>query len=415
MKVASWIPAVLASTVLLALLGLLVVAGRGGSRATSDLGPGGTAAAAGVLERLGYEVSTLRLGLHVLPRSPLGLLVQVAPPGLVAWPPLTDADAARVLDWVEDGGIAIHATDRQDALLDALGVELSADARPPTTAGRPPSPALPVRPGVWTRGGPLTLGGRGGLVSGVSDPLFAVGEVPVVSRHQVGTGTVLLIADPSIVTNRGLPRAGNLDLLVTAAERSGGVVLFDDLHAGGGDGHGVLAYARRAGAGQTVLLGLLALALLLWRLSARTSAVQPASDEPAIGGAADYVRSLAGLYERARLARHALAVSSRQFRRRVEARAGMSWDHESLEAWMTRELGAAAVGEFRAIGEAFTACFRANEPDPVAVLAAARRAARFEREWLSRGTTARPGPGPHPLERPADGSSRVSADPRSAR
>ena len=234
------------------LLLLLASGGRATNRSTRDRGPEGTAALAGVFERLGFPVDSLRLGLHVLPRMPSSLLILASPPGLVAWPPLTEPDAERVLDWAWRGGVVVHLTDRQDALVSALGLILDSAALPRLPAGAATRRAMPTRPAVWTRGGPLAVGGRAGLVDGVSEPLFVVGDTVVASLHRRGRGAVLVVSDPTIASNASLSGAGNLDLLVHLAEHAvppGEPVLFDDLHAGGGDGHGVIAYARRAGEG----------------------------------------------------------------------------------------------------------------------------------------------------------------------
>jgi hypothetical protein len=374
----------------LALAGGLLVAvlggGGGGSRSSTDRGPDGTAALAGVLGRLGHEVHGLRLGLHVLPRTPLGFLVLASPPGLVAQPALTPTDADRLLAWVESGGVVVHLTDRQDPVLDALGLEIEASALPRPARGSPPLVAEPTRPCPWTLGGPLAVRTRAGLVGSDREPLFVVGDVTVASLHRRGRGELLVVTDPGLGSNEALGASGNLALFVHAAGALGAKapVVFDDLHAGGGDAHGGIAYAREAGGGGAVAFGALGLLLLLWRLSARETSVQPGRAAVATGGTSEYVRGLAGLYERARLGRHALAVTSRQFRRRIEARAGMPWEREALSAWLVGELGVEAASEFRAVREAFGRLFVLDAPPVEEVRAAAVLAARFERRWLAR-------------------------------
>ena len=365
------------------LLSILALAGRDGSRATTDVGPDGTAALAGVMTRLGYDVESLRLGLHVLPRVEPGLLVMTSPPGLVTWPPLTDSDADHVLAWVSRGGVVLHLADRQTSLLDALEVELDAEVLSRTTSSSGTRAAFATRPSGWTSGGALAVRGRAGLVGGVQQPLFVVEGVVVASLQRHGDGAVLLVSDPSLASNAFIEGAGNLNLVVHAAQISGyGRVLFDDLHAGGGDGHGVVAYASRSGGGGAVLFGLLGLLLLLWRMSGRDSAVHPQESTEPAGGVAEYVRGLAGLYERAHLAKHALAVTSRQFRRAVEERAGLSWERDAMDEWLAVELGEEAAAEFRRVRSAFAALFHHQDPDTDAVLHAAQLAARFESRWL---------------------------------
>lgn len=366
------------------LVGVLAFSARGASRSTEDRGPDGVAALAGVLERIGYRVQGLRLGLHVLPRAEADALVLLSPPGLVAWPPLVDADAGYVLDFAAAGHLVVHATDRQDRLLDRLEVSYDPHARPRSeVADR--TVASPTRPGLWTRSGPITVAGRGGLVGEGLQPLYTAAGAVVGGVVRVGRGEVLVLADPTLPANGALGDPGNLDLLVHAlGERvpPGGVVAFDDLHAGGGDDHGVIAYARRAGAGGALLAASLLVLLILWRLTARDVAPSVAAPEPPTGGAAAYVRGLADLYERADLAPHALAVSSRSFRRAVEERAGVAWEREALGRWLRDELGDDASADFQAVRSAFARLFEQEAPAVDEVLAAAQLAARFESRWL---------------------------------
>ena len=144
----------------------------------------------------------------------------------------------------------------------------------------------------------------------------------------------------------------------------------------------MVAYARRAGAGPALIVVALLLALGLWRGGAREAPAVRARPAPPVLGGAEHVRALAGLYARAGLRRHALEVTSRDFRRRVEARAGVAWELDRLDRWLKDELGPQAAVEFARVRAGFVRLFAAPEPDPAAVLAVARLAARFERRWL---------------------------------
>jgi len=382
---------VIAAVLLVGLVLLLATAGRGSSRASTDRGPEGSAALAGVLHRLGYEVGSLRLGLHVLGRTPAGLLVLASPPGLVAWPPLTISDASHLIAWARAGGVIVALTDRQDPLLDALGVTVDVTARRRPSPGRPAT-AQPTRPTQWTRGPPLSLEGRAGFTGGVALPLYVADNAVVASLHPQGEGAIVIVADPALASNASLGRQGNLEFFARAAgfAMDGGAVWFDDLHAGGGDGHGVVAYARRAGAGGTLFLALLGLGLLLWRLSARQvpTRVLPSPDRAL--GTSEYVRGLGGLYARAGLSKHALAVTSRQFRAAIERRSGIAWERDALGRWLDEELGGEAPAEFHAVRAAFATLFAQPEPEPEHVLRAARLAADFEHRWLHRTASTLP-------------------------
>ena len=378
--------AVVATLVLVLLVGGVLAAGTGSSRATADRGPDGLAALAGVLQRMGHRLEPLRLGLHVLSRKDPGLLFIVSPPGLLAWPALTEADGTRLVEWVARGGTVILAQDRPSPLLLEVGVDIDPLGLPRSVEGT--RPAVAARPGSWTLHSPLSIEGRATLdVDPGFSPLYAVHGEVVAAERALGAGRIVVLADPSVLGNSALGRGGNLEFVAAVAHAAlgaSGVVYFDDLHAGGGDAHGVVAYARRAGGGPALLL-LAALVLLgLWRLGAReASAVRPRPNPPMLGGA-EHVRALAGLYERADLGRHALDVTSRRFRRAVESRAGIPWELDRLDRWLDEELGPAAARDFARVRAAFGHLFSVEEPETEAVLATARLAARFEARWLAR-------------------------------
>lgn len=365
--------------------------GVGDSRASGDRGPEGSAALAGVLGRLGYQVEPLRLGLHVLSRRAPGLLFVISPPGLLAWPALTDADGTRVLAWVRGGGTAVLVQDRPGPLLDALDVVVDPVALPRQSDAAGGRAALPVRPSVWTAGGPLVLRGRGLPAFDDSfSPLFSVRGAAVVAVQARGAGQIVVVSDPYTISNSGLGRGGNLSFYVAIARSvldDGGTVYFDDLHAGGGDDHGVVAYVRRAGGGPALLVVGLLILLLIWRIGAREATPSAAPPPPQILGGAEHIRALAGLYERADLAQHALDVTSRQFRRAVEERAGVPWELDLLDRWLRTELGEGAALDFIRVRNGFGRLFGAAAPDTGAVLAVARLAARFEERWLGERRT----------------------------
>ncbi len=394
---------------------LLVAASSPGvwdSRASRDRGPEGAAALAGVLSRMGYEVESLSLGLHVLSRRDPGLLFVVSPPGLLAWPALTEGDAARLLTWVQDGGTAVLVQDRPGPLLDALDVDMDPTGLSRSLEDASGRPAIPVRPSPWTSGGALALKGRAAPSFDASfSPLFSVRGTVVAAVRSMGDGQVVVVSDPYTLGNSGLGRGGNLAFYVAVARsvlETGGPVYFDDLHAGGGDDHGVIAYARRAGGGPALFVVGLMLVLLIWRIGAReATAARPPPPPPPPRGAppkaprggggggarggrpprAGHIRALAGLYERAELGRHALDVTSRQFRRAVEERAGIPWELDRLDHWLRTELGEGAATDFARVRSGFGRLFAAADPSTDAVLAVARLAPPYQRRWLSHPPT----------------------------
>lgn len=373
-----------------AVFGLLLGSGAGDDRSTEDRGPEGTAALAAVLAELGHPVRPLRVGLNALLRQPEGSVIfLVAAPGLLPPAVPTAGELNRLEAFVNAGSTAVVLTDFPDGFLEQFGVGFQWDEieRKDRDEGGPrwrESP--PVLPGPLTLGGALGIEGRGSLDAGIADEiLYALDGHIVALRRAVGQGHLFALSDPTVATNRGLRRAGNLAFvveLVRQHRRGDGVVLFDDLHAGGGDEFGVVAYARRSGFLPTIGLVLLLLGLYLWRAGARFGAILPAPDRRDLRASSELVRAVARLYERAGLRAHVVALLSRRFRRKIERRSGLPWKRELVDAWVHRELGEPAFKALQVCRAGFGQLLSEPDPDPDAVLALARRVHRFETEFL---------------------------------
>ncbi len=373
-----------------AVIALLGGSGVGGDRSTDDRGPEGTAALAAVLAELGHPVRPLRVGLNALLRQPEGSVIfLVSAPGLLPPAVPTEGELDRLQAFVEAGSTAVVLTDFPDGFLDQFGIEFEWDAteRKDREEGGPRwRESLPVLPGPLTLGGPLAFEGRGALESAVADDiLYSLDGKAVVLRREQGKGRLFVLSDPTPATNRGLRRAGNLAFfvsLVNQNRRGDGVVLFDDLHAGGGDEFGVVAYARKSGFLPTIGLVLLLLGLYLWRAGARFGAILPAADERDLRASSELVKAVARLYERAGLRAHVVALLSKRLRRKVERRSGLPWKREITDAWVQRELGDRAFTLFQHCRAGFGQLPSHPDPAPDAVLALARRVHRFETEFL---------------------------------
>jgi len=143
--------------------------------------------------------------------------------------PYTSTEAERTLDWVRSGGVLVYASEQGDPALDnAFGVR-RLDA--PTLTGL--QTGLPVLGGVNEVSG-------GGLVTPL-DP--SVKQVPIVRTsdgevsayvQQMGSGTVVVMADPLPLCNGYLDERDNgrllADLLAMAGPDSR--VGFDEYHHG---------------------------------------------------------------------------------------------------------------------------------------------------------------------------------------
>ncbi len=361
----------------------------GSDRSTLDRGPEGTAALAGVLGRLGVEVESLRVGLVPLVRQPPGsVLFMPSEPGL--WPSsfLCEGAVELVERFLMAGSTVIAITHYSNAVLENWNIDYDWEALAKFDRGGPRwREGVPVLPSVATFGPPLAVTGRGGVESAHGHVLYSVGEVPVVIELPVGKGSLIVASDPSLVTNRGIGRDGNLEFwvrLVQSRLGEDGIVLFDDLHAGAMDDHGVVSYARGAGLLPAMLLALFGGVLYLWRAGTRFGAILPAREARNPRASAELVRAMSGLYQRAGLYAHALAVLSKNFRRRIERRSGLPWDRKYLDPWVQQELGPEAARTFGRIRRGFAALLPDPDPDKESALELARLVHSFEQEYLSK-------------------------------
>src|SRR5438128_1957574 len=90
----------------------------------------------------------------------------------------------------------------------------------------------------------LLVEGRDAVRSHAGLPLWWVGDEPGALLLKQGQGRVLVVADPSLLTLRGLRRADNARFLVNTAalHAQDGRVYFDEYHHGLRSGGGLLGY-----------------------------------------------------------------------------------------------------------------------------------------------------------------------------
>ena len=121
-----------------------------------------------------------------------------------------------------------------------------------------------------------------------------------VYRLTHGKGRVIVVADPTLLTARGLGRADNVMFLANVArlDSRGGVVYFDEYHHGFRSTGGFWGYIGHYGQQLALLpLGLLLLAAA-WHALARLGPAKP-TPPPASADAVDYASALARLYQKA--------------------------------------------------------------------------------------------------------------------
>jgi hypothetical protein len=152
-------------------------------------------------------------------------------------------------------------------------------------------------------------------------PLYGVAETPVAVVYQLGRGQILWLAASTPLTNAGIQRSGNLELLLNFAGSPRRTrILWDEYFHG--QGRSLAAYFARTplpwGLAQ---LGLL-LALALLAFTRRSGPVHPLARESRLSSL-EFIDTLGGLYQRAHAARGAVEVAYQRFRFLLAKRLGM--------------------------------------------------------------------------------------------
>jgi hypothetical protein len=346
----------------------------------------GLAEAADVLRKLGYQpVAVTRPIQHTHDR---GLLVLVQPEGQALLPgeepDLGEADVHALLGWVEEGNTLLFCCDQ----LTNLHRQLRLGATTDTTNGSEDLVAVDLgEAGPYTAGiDRLVVEGHHTVEGDVGLPLWWVGHDPGAILVRRDKGRVLVVADPSLLTLRGLQREDNVLFLanVAALHARDGRVYFDEYHHGLRTGGGFWGYLRYHNLQWTLLPICLVAAVAVWRASVRLGPAVPTPRE-AHADAVDYASAVARIYHHAgarrllarALARGFLTPLTRHLRLRRAALPA-----EILAAWQQRYPGESTQrlqGLLRGLAE-----LRKGETSDRQMLAWARAFDQFEREVTSR-------------------------------
>lgn len=259
----------------------------------------GLGEAARLLRQLGWEpVALTRPIAQVRPR---GLLIVAEPTEttpLGRQPGLDETNARALLRWVAAGNTLLYAARHSSALHQELDVAVQTDeeATPEDVVVSPVADA-----GAYTEEvRRVATEGKNLLVTRRGLPLWGQGERPVALVLRHGSGRVILLADASPLTPRGLRREDNAVFLYNVARRHavGGRVYFDEHHHGLTSGGGVFGYLAYHNA-SWVLVPLLVVALAaVWRLGVRLGPAVPTPPDLR-ADAVDYASAVARIYEKA--------------------------------------------------------------------------------------------------------------------
>jgi hypothetical protein len=298
-----WLLAVLPLGLLIAVASMLlrerVLAGRGMPAFSiwSDEA-NGYAEAAHLLGQVGWK--PLPLTRAVNPVRDRGLLVIAEPTnddGSEEAGGISEADARGIIRWVEAGNSLLLAGRQETALHEALQVSLTSDGR--EDGGK----LLAVEPGdagaytanidrLIVRDG-ATIAADGSL------PLWSLRNQSGAVYLRRGNGRVIVVADPTMFTRRGLLSGDNAIFLVNVADRSGrgGVVYFDEYHHDFRSAGGVWGYLGYYGQQLLFVPLFLVLGAAVWASAVRLGPAVP-TPTAASADAVDYASALALLYRR---------------------------------------------------------------------------------------------------------------------
>ena len=194
---------------------------------------------------------------------------------------------------------------------------------------------LPVLPTVRELH-PNSVNGLGGRVLERATVAFSRGGVPIAMRSVIGRGELWVLSTPEVLDNAHLAAADHLPLLTGLAGR-GRPVFFDESVHGVQDAVGPAELVRRWGLGPSVVLAVVALALLVWRR--RATLGHPAPWEDRRTESVDLLDSLSLLYLRALRPAQALALYRQrlrhelQWRERLRPEALETRTHAVLPGW----------------------------------------------------------------------------------
>ncbi len=275
----------------------------------------GAKAAFLLLQESGYQVERWIQSPANLPQQPAGTLLIVAEPQLS--PEKKESEALK--KYLQEGG-RILAIGARATLLLPEGDAARLDE--PEFEWKPVSPTLPSR---ITRGGPITMPMRYKWKPDLPEHLvhYAVDDGAVVVSYRHGAGEVIWWADDLPITNAGINRKGNLDLLLNCIGDGTTRILWDEYFHQPRQS----LWSRVSDTPLSWMLlqaGLVALALV-FTYSRRSGPLHPLIEESRLSPL-EFVETLGALYKRGGAAGFAVEVAYGRFRQLLARRLGVRRD-----------------------------------------------------------------------------------------
>jgi hypothetical protein len=247
-----------------------------------------------LLDRLG--MTPIALTRPVQQTTTRGVLIVAGMPAHA----YAESEARGLLRWVEQGNTLLLCGADTTAIHHALNLRLQQE---PIEEEAVPVDLEPL--GAYTEGirrlsveQRTSVQGRPGL------PLWTIDNQPGARVLVRGKGRVLVLADPSLLTRRGLLRDDNALFMVQvlSLHAQKGEVYFDEYHHGFQSAGGFWGYLAHHGQQSVGLPLLLAAGAGVWLWAVRLGPAVP-TPPPAGADAVDYASALARLYQQTRARR----------------------------------------------------------------------------------------------------------------
>lgn len=306
--------------------------------------PSGSAAMQRWLDDIGYKVETMEYIEWEFSEQQDAVLILAPSSFFQAGEPET------ILEWVRDtGGTLVIADNRENSIHRELNIQLSDEDA--TLSGAVSIGQPLANPGVPELSLPV---GTPYFVTSRRDVAVLVGseEQPVVLAVAEGRGVIYLVSSFDLVSNLGLRTENNARLAQNLLSRvpEGGTVVFDEIHHGRALPPKVprnpVVFSPLVAA---VIYSALVIGLWAWLNGRRFGTVVPLREEVARRSSAEYVQSMAGLFQRGRQTGYILSHYKTVFKRRIAKPYG--FNPRLADADYVRELSRfTSVDEARLLG-----------------------------------------------------------------
>lgn len=297
--------------ILIGLFGLLVVfvilgpaqsrdsPSFGGTPTTHSSAPAGALALLEWTRALGYDSRRLEFGDFEIDSATAALFL------LSPSEPVSESEAAHVLDWVAQGGVLILAEDNplflqsDNALLDELLIEVQTYSGADSLLEQ-----VPVLQPVF--GAPplaeFVARTRQVLAIERDDAVALAGsdDAPVLAGVQYDEGYIYISSASFPFSNEGLRTTSNANLVLNLLRRvePGGRILFDEIHHGFVAPPSLRTFILGNAWGWALIYTLALLALYLLVSGRRFGRPVPLREEVAQRSSSEYVESMADLFQR---------------------------------------------------------------------------------------------------------------------